>query len=373
MHTPATSRLFTPWTNPVSGAQSFILTERLAPVQKHFYYTNRSMTRDGQWLWVICMFPPKGGTNSVYIMGVVDLARDEFRVRLDIQPSHTPFVDEENGDIYWFNNLDLWACGPQPGAEPRKVNSFLAEQAKRRAPLRMATHPNFTANRKSINFDAIFGEEMFLGDMPIDGGPARVWQTFNRYYDHALTSPTEPGVMMFAHEFWQEHIDEPFEPEARPYHRLWIIRRGETARPILPAPVSHSGHEWWDADGKHVWYVHYGVGVKRVDVATGRDENLWPGHLAHAHSSCDGSLLVADAMGHPHAPDCRVIFRNLRTGKEVEIVNHPPLDRRLTQCGHLHPHPQFCCDDRYICYTTTVHNRVDLALAPVDELRKKTS
>lgn len=374
MKTPETSRLFTSWRNPANGVESFILSERLAPVQKHFYYTNRSMTRDGRHLWVVCMFPPKGGRNAVPIMGVVDFERDEFRIRHDIQPSHTSsLVDEGNGGIYWFNDTDLWTCGPEPDAEPRKLNSFPPELAARRKPDRMATHSNFFADRKRVNIDAIFGEDMFLGDMPLDGGPVRVWQKFNRFYDHALTSPTDPDVMMFAHEFWQEHIDEPFEPEARPYHRLWIIRRGEEARPILRAPVSHSGHEWWDADGKHVWYLHYGVGVKRVDVATGGEELVWPGHLSHAHCSRDGALLVADAMGHPHNPECNVIFRNTRTGKEVELVNRPPLDPSLTQCVHLHPHPQFCCDDRYICYMTTVHDRVDLALARVDDLVRLTT
>jgi len=371
MQTPATSRLFTPWRNPATGAQSFILSERPAPVQKHFYYTNRSMTNDGRLLWVVCMFPPKGGRNAFPVMGVVDFARDEFRLRHDIQPS-SQMVDEKNGDIYWFNGPDLWTCGPESGDEPRRVNTFPRELAGRRVPQRMATHTNFTADRKAVNIDTIFGDEMYLGDMPLDGGPARVWQTFNRFYDHALTSPTDPDVIMFAHEFWQEHIDEPFEPATRPYHRLWLIRRGETARPILSAPVSHSGHEWWDADGKHIWYVHYGVGVKRVALATGAEENLWPGHLAHAHSSRDSAFLVADAMGDPHNPSCRVIFKNLRTGREVELVNSPPLAPDLTQCPHLHPHPQFCCNDRCICYTTTIHDRVDLALAPVDKLVEMT-
>ena len=371
MKSPETSRLFSRWRNPANGVESLILSECLAPVQKHFYFTNRCLTDDARFLWVICMFPPKGGSNSVYIMGLVDFERDDFRLRLDIQPSHTPLVDERNGDIYWFNSLDLWRCSPEPDADPVLVNSFPAELAARRAPVRMATHPTFSADRKSINFDAVFGDEMFLGDMPLDGSAPRVWQTFNRFRDHALFSPTDPDAQMFAHEFWQEHADEPFEPVARPYHRLWLIRRGSEARPILPEPVSHSGHEWWDPDGRRVWYVHYGVGVKRVELATGREENLWPGHLAHAFSSRDGRHLVADIMQDPHGPDCRVALRDTHSGAELEIVAHPPLARGLTQCGHLHPHPQFCANDRYICHTTIVRNRVDLALVPVAPLLER--
>ena len=367
MKTPETSRFFTPWRNPANGVVSYVLSESVAPVQKHFYYTNRSMSLDGRWLWVVCMWVPRGGRTAFPVMGVVDFERDEFRVRHDIQPS-SQMVDEDTGEIYWFNGTDLWTCGPQAGAEPRKINSFPKELAKRRTPQRMATHPNFFAGKKAINIDAVFGEEMFLGEMPLDDGPVRVWQKFNKFFDHALTSPTEPDVMMFAHEFWQEHIEEKFEPWARPYHRMWYIRRGEKARPILTAPVSHSGHEWWDADGKHVWYVHYGVGVKKVDVATGREENLWPGHLAHADSSRCGRYVVADAMSDPAVCDCRVIFKDLQSGKETVLVDSPSLPANATQCGHLHPHPQFCCGDKYICYTTTVRGRVDLAIAPTTEL-----
>lgn len=34
----------------------------------------------------------------------------------------------------------------------------------------------------------------------------------------------------------------------------------------------------------------------------------------------------------------------------------------------IHPHPQFCLNDRYICYTTNVLGRVDVALTPVEAL-----
>src|SRR5258708_3959392 len=92
-------------------------------------------------------------------------------------------------------------------------------------------------------------------------------------------------------------------------------------------------------------YVHYGVGVKKVELATRREVNVWPGHLAHAYSDASGRYVTADMMGDPKVCDCHVAFRDLQTGKEVEIVNRPPLAAELTQCGHLHPHPQFCCND----------------------------
>jgi hypothetical protein len=136
--------------------------------------------------------------------------------------------------------------------------------------------------------------------------------------------------------------------------------------------VSHSGHEWWDSDGEHVWYLHYGVGVKKVKVATGDETLVWPGALSHAHSDRSGRYLVADRMDDPATPDCHVIFRDTVTGRGVEVVNRPPLPEGATKCIHLHPHPQFCLRDRYVCHTTTVHDRVDVALVRTDDLIGRT-
>ena len=372
MKTPETSRLFTRWRNPTNGVASLILTERPAPVQKSFYFTNRSFTEDGRFLWVGCMFLPRGARTVMPVYGLVDFERDEFRVYHETQASgDTPLVDERTGDLYWFNQLALWKRGPHADSETELINRFPVELAARRRPLRTATHLTFSADRKSVNVDACFDTETFIGDMPLDGSPFRLWQTMKGNFDHAQFSPTDPDVQMFAHEYWLDHFTDPFDHDL-PYHRMWLIRRGEKARPILQKPMSHSGHEWWDPDGKHVWYIHYGVAIKKVDIATGQEHSLWDGHLSHGYSDRTGRYLVADIMADPVISDCHVAFRDTITGKEVEIVNRPPLVKELTQCGHLHPHPQFCLNDRYICHTTTIHDRVDLALVATGDLVART-
>ncbi|MGB8356090.1 MAG: hypothetical protein WCD79_19490, partial [Chthoniobacteraceae bacterium] len=342
MKTPETSRLFTRWRNPTSGVESLVLTGRLAPVQQSFYYTNPSFTNDGRFLWLRCGFPPEGGKHAAQVLGVVDMERDEMRVYHETQfPSESPAVDLVSGEVYWGNELDTWKRGPHAGDKPVLVNRFPRELAKGR-PDRIATHLTFSADKKSLNIDAKFsntghGQQFFIGDLPLDGSPFRLWQRIDgMHHDHGLFSPTDPDVQMFAHEYWQDHIHDPFD-ESLPYHRLWWIRRGQKAEPILREPVSHSGHEWWDADGKHIWYLHYGVGVKKVSMEAREEKLVWPGHLSHAHSDQTGRYLVADTMSDPAVSDCHVIFRNLETGRDVEIVNRPPLAEGLTQCTHLHP------------------------------------
>lgn len=373
MNTPENSKLFSAWSHSGSGLESFILTERVAPVQQTFYYTHPSFSADGRYLWLGCGFPPPGGKHAQQVLGVVDFEHDELRVYPETQfTSSRPMLDESTGEVYWCNHLDVWKRGPRAEEVAVRVNQFPAELARGRLE-RLATHPTFSADRRTLNIDARFclpdGKQVcYIGEMPLDGSPFRLWQQFeNVTYDHGLFSPTEADVQMFAHEYWKDQGDEAFDG-LRPYHRMWRIRRGETARPILREPVSHSGHEWWDADGKHVWYVHYGVGVKKVHVSTGAETMMWPGALSHAHSDRSGRYLVADKMDDPGMPDCHVLFRDTETRREVTIVDSPPLTADRTQCVHLHPHPQFCLGDRYVCYTTTVHGRVDLALVRTDQL-----
>ena len=243
----------------------------------------------------------------------------------------------------------------------------------------LATHPTFSADRRSLNIDARFilrdGTPVcYLGELPLDGSPFRLWQKIEGLYlDHGLFSPTDPDLQLIAHEYWQDHGHlKPFDG-ATPYHRIWLVRRGQKAEPFLREPVSHSGHEWWSADGQHIWYLHYGVGVKKVSLATREETLVWPAHFAHAHSSACGRYLVADRMDRPSPSDCNVFFFDCVTGKQIEIVNRGPLAPHLTQCGHLHPHPQFCLHDRYVCYTTTIHDRVDVALVSVTDLITRTA
>lgn len=381
MHSPETSRLFTRWRNPSSDVESLVLTERAAPVQQSFYYTHPSFSDDGRFLWLGCGFPPPGGRHAQQVLGVADLERDELRVYPETQyPLTRPWIDAATGEAFWGNQLDFWKRGPLADDRAVRINSLPPSLLKGLRVTCLSTHPTFSADGKSFNIDIralkTDGTPVsLLGDLPVDGSPFNLWQRTEGFsYDHGLFSPINPDLQLFAHEFWQdgERLGMPFDG-AKPYHRIWLIRRGQPAEPLLDEPVSHSGHEWWDASGQHVWYLHYGVGVKKVALATRKETLVWPGNLSHAHASRCGRYLVADRMADPNAPECNVLFFDTVTRKQVEIVAHPALPAHATQCVHLHPHPQFCLQDRYICYTSLVHGRVDVALVSVKHLIEKTS
>jgi len=378
--TPETSPLFSRWTNPSNGLTSFVLTERVAPVQQSFYYTHPSFSDDGRFLWVRLGYPPPGGMHSVQTLGVVDFATGEVRAYPETQfPAESVMVNPATGEVYWTNQLDVWKRGPLADDRAVRVGRFPSGLTADRLSL-LTTHPTFSANRRSLNIDARFmradGSPLcFLGELPLDGSPLELWKKIEgQYLDHGLFSPVDPDLQLIAHEYWQDAGRTGRACDgATPYHRIWLLRRGGEIEPLLQEPVSHSGHEWWSADGRHIYYLHYGVGVKKVDLATREETLVWPGHLSHAHCDRTGRYFVADRMDEPGNPDCHVLFRDTLTGKSVEIVNRGPLDRKLTRCTHLHPHPQFCLHDRYICHTTTVHDRVDVALVPVADLIARTA
>lgn len=187
--------------------------------------------------------------------------------------------------------------------------------------------------------------------------------------------------MLLAQDFWLDPISGQRHPNQ---DRLWLIRRGEIARPIFPLDGKRTGtHEWWQADGRHVWYCQWGRGVMRVDVTeeAPQAEVMWPisdrKSAAHAHCSRDGRTIVADiGVDTWDTTGADVTFYNRDTGKCVNIATDLPL--LPAEIGgkdryHIHPHPRFCADDRFIHYTTTVNGRVDVALVAVEELLAATS
>jgi hypothetical protein len=278
------------------------------------------------------------------------------------------------GEVYWTTMLGLYKRGPRPEDETVPVNAFPAELARNRRPLRIATHLTRSADGASFAIDATLGREWFLGDMPVDGGPFRLWQKLDRGYNHAQFSPTDPDLILVAQDGWHDcATGEKCEAE----DRIWLIRRGGEAYSLFPnAPSNDRGHEWWGADGRNVWYIHYGKGVARVPTEGGEVEIVWPFEkVSHAHVDAAEKYIVGDAIPHD-LTESRVAFLNRETGRSIDIVSHLPYPEPVMSSWkskyHVHPHPRFCVEDRYIVYTTTVRGVVDVAVTPVAALVAQT-
>lgn len=382
------SSLFTAWRDPQTAVISFVLSQRVAPVQSGFYFTNPSLTNDGRYLWFYCLYPPAQG-NACQTLGVVDFVDDTIRHYPETMfMDASPFVDKETGEIYWTIGLEIWKRGPRPADLPLLVNRFPSELANHRRPRRIATHLTRSADGKFLNIDAEFSPDWFVGDIPIDGSsPARIWQKFDRCHNHVQFSPTDPDLLLLAQDGWRDAATGNYGGGE---DRLWLLRRGEQARAICPdAPASSDrrGHEWWDSDGEHVWYIDYRDGTEKVNIHTGQRTNVWPHGHTHSQSDRASRYLVGDIA--ESSDDWSLAFYNIKTGKEIAIVTkfpvhpsvYPEKSWSLTAQTpgynhahyHVHPHPHFCLNDRYICYTTNVLGHIDVALTPVAQLIEKTS
>lgn len=367
------SSLFTPWKDPVSGVTSYILSKRIAPIQQSFYFTNPSLTDDGRFLWFYAAFPPGGDAYYGRQLAVVDFAEQSVSHFPETQfMDASPYVDKETGEAYWNTGLEIWKRSPLPSGEATRIASFPTELARNRRPLRIATHLTRSVDKKSFAIDAQIGSEWFVGDLPVDGvSPFQLWQKFSICHNHTQFSPTDPDVLLTAQDGW---VDPITGETGKTLDRLWLLRRGESARPLCPdAPLSSDwrGHEWWDADGLHVWYIDYKKGTEKVHIHTGERTNVWSHGHTHSHNDRESRYLVGDIMEIPE--HFEVTFFNIETKREVTIASHlPPLSYRRSSY-HIHPHPQFCFNDQYICYTTNVLGNVDVALVPVTELIRRTS
>lgn len=366
------SPLFAPWKDPTSGIESFILTRRLAPIQQSFCFLSPSLSRDGRYLWFYCAFPPAGDQQYGRTLGVVDLASQEVRHFPETQfAAASPWIDPETAEAYWCAGPEIYRRGPKAEDKVVLVNRFPEAITLHRRPASIATHLTRSANGKELSIDTCVGQEWHVGSAPLDGSPVHIWQSFDRNHCHAQFSPTDPDLMLLVQEGWVDYRTGGKIPASE--KRLWLLRRGKKAEPLLSVKPSHTqGHEFWAADGQGVWFVDYAAGTGRVSLATGKAEIIWPGGTCHSHADASGQYLVGDIGPFTWDAGCRVAFYNTRTRKEVNIVSALPPPPYARKAYHLDPHPQFCLDGRYIVYTTTVLGRVDVALVPVEGLRAAT-
>jgi hypothetical protein len=90
-------------------------------------------------------------------------------------------------------------------------------------------------------------------------------------------------------------------------------------------------------------------------------------------------LFCADTNPYEWSPKvpCSVYDYNGRTGREVAIATGLPYPAIIPWIEkrkyHFDPHPFFSADGRHMIYTTTVHNRLDVAFTPVTDLMAATS
>lgn len=193
---------------------------------------------------------------------------------------------------------------------------------------------------------------------------------------HVQFSPTDPSLVMFCHEGNWHKVD-----------RLWTIRTDGTGLAKIHTRTMNMeiwGHEFFGADGKHIWYdlqtprgeVFW---LASLELATGRrtwyslERNAWS---VHFNVSPDGTRFAGDG-GDPEmvarAPDGKWIY--LFTPESIpdvagikapgaESLIHPGVLRakRLvnlqTHDYRLEPNVRFSPDGRWIVFRSNMGGEV---------------
>lgn len=163
--------------------------------------------------------------------------------------------------------------------------------------------------------------------------------------------------------------------------RLWLMNTEQTIyrnlRPdIWEGHSNNTAHEWWSMDGK-VCYVDYAEGVYQCDPYTLNTEHVWKRPLCHAHCDPSGRYYCADQSPYAWSTSpVQILFYDRLTCLETEIVSALPFLPMIKQSFnnrnyHLDPHPHFSPDGSAVVYMTTVMNQIDVAITPIDQLKKE--
>ena len=359
---------FTRWNDPVSGAPSFVLTERVAPVQQAFYFVNPGASADERWLWFYCGHPP-GRTHTLGVVSL-DPARPFIRHFPGAQfDAETPLVLPSGDSCLFGLGADIWE---QPVDGPAILRYSLPPDLVANRPVhRIATHLTFSADGRHLILDTEIGNEWSVVLADLADRSTRLLKTFGRKYNHVQFHPTDPRRFVIAQDWWVDRAT------GRRYDydwRSWIMdtegrRFDSVASQGYNGHGGYASHEWWAPDGSLCW-VDYARGVCRVREAGDAAETVWgPRPLCHAHGDRSGRYWCADQTpyGWKERP-CEVLFFDRTGQRELAIASGLPapcVDRALL---HIDPHPRFTPRDTWINYTTTALGGVDVALTPVESL-----
>lgn len=355
---------FKPWKDKESGVESFILTERVAPVQQSFYFTNSSVSSNERWLWFYTAFPPSRQRS----LGVVSLDADNPIIHHFPETtfsSASPMVAEEGDAVYFCMGRHVWRKSIDN--QPEVVCTLSEDFIDNRVFNRLATHLTLSTDGRYFLLDGAVGNHWFVGLGDRKSGEVRILKEFARNYNHAQFSPTDPELFLIAQDWWHDPITgQRFSYD----HRTWLMNVKKTRfEPICPrdwdSHTSAASHEWWTADGLICW-VDYQKGVFEYDIEKKQKRKVWQGPLCHAHCDSKRQQFCADQSPYNwEKTGCQVRFYDRRRGKEINIVTSQPLPPYPRGWYHIDPHPQFSPKDTWVTYTTTVRGKVDLSLTPV--------
>jgi hypothetical protein len=358
---------FKKWIDPLSGIESFILQKRVAPIQQSFYFTNPSVSSDGKWLWFYTAYPP----NRQRTLAAVSLDPDNPYIKHYPQAgfsSVSPLVAPEGDSVYFCAENNVYKMNISGEVETVCVvpESYIGNRQYNR----IATHLSISADKKYLLLDGDLGNFWWVGTGDLETGEVTILKEFGEHHDHALFSPTDPELFLIPQDWWRDKISGHYFPYN---HRLWLMNIGQTRfEPVCPhgwyPHSSRAAHEWWSKDGLICWN-EYDKGTYECDPYSLEKTHVWKRPLCHAHCNSSRQYWCADESPYKwETKAVEILFYDRINNSEKHIVSAMPPPPVARSMYHLDPHPQFSPCDNWIVYTTTVKDKVDIALCPVKNI-----
>lgn len=354
---------FTKWTDPESGIESFILTKRIAPVQYPFYFTNPSVTHDGERLWFYVAFPP----SPHRYLATVSLNPDKPEIKWFPQgyfSSVTPMIAPDDSGVYFMSETRV--CFIDSEGQVRIVGEVPASYINNRHFYYGATHLSISADGKWFFLDGEVGNLNYFAIMDVKSGEFKLLHEFPYRHDHAMFSPVNPKQVLVPRDWRRDRVTGQYIWMEQ---RLYVTDIDQTYYRNLRPDVweghgSDTAHEWWSRDGL-VCYVDYDKGIYECNPDTLETTHVWKRPICHGHCNSNRTLYCADQTPYLwNERPVEILFYNRTTDKETHIVSRMPKPPMPRDPYHLDPHPHFSPDDNMIIYMTTVLGEIDVAITP---------
>ncbi|HCG25770.1 MAG TPA: hypothetical protein DE060_19270 [Lentisphaeria bacterium] len=361
---------FKKWIDPKSGIASYVLTERIASLQWPFYFTNPSISPDGKYLWFYAANPP----NPQLFLGCVSLDPEKPWIKSYPQAgfsSVSPMIAPDSKGIYFTCRNHVYYMDLE--GRTKIIMSLPDEYIKNRLLHDIATHLSLSCDGKYLLLDGHVGNVTFVATGNMKTGEVKILHEFDNYHDHGQFSPIEPNLFLIPRD-WRR--DDNTGRYVYMEMRLWIMNIEQTLfRPLCPdiweGHTADTAHEWWSKDGK-VCFVDYGRGVFKCDPHTLKREHIWQRPICHAHCDSTSSYFCGDQSPYYwNKIPVKILFYDRKEKTEKEIVSAMPPPSVSRSDYHVDPHPHFSPDDQNIIYMTTVMNQIDVAITPIDQLKKE--
>jgi oligogalacturonide lyase len=313
------------------------------------YFHQNSFTKDGRYALIDEQFQDKWRHIYVY-----DFKTQKVKPLVTDVLTHYQIVSRKTHDIYYYAAGAAWSVDIDT-AKRHKIADVPESWANSDGFALNADETVLAASAPAADVPGIAIERIPNGTgtamiFTVDIATGRlkeVWRE-SATLDHLQFSPTDPTLLMFAHEGTWAKVD-----------RIWTLKLGASA-PVLmykrTVPGEMVGHEFWSPDGKWIWFQHgnrttgESSYVGAINVATGESRRLaggndWSG--IHETWSPDGTFMVAD--GDAKQKGIYLLELDGDNVKATQLVDTSANDYKLAE-----PNPHISPDNRWVTFTATL-------------------